>query len=191
MKKIIFVFSALFLLAHAGQAQKFFTRDAKIKFSSETPMEKIEGLNKSGTCVLDAATGKMEWKVLIKGFLFEKALMQEHFNENYLESSVYPNAQYKGQITNLNEVKFNQDGKYNVKTSGKLTIHGVERDVNMEGTLKVSNGNLEVLSNFVIKPEDYKITIPSLVKDNIAKEIKVVVSAVFAPLVICYWLLVW
>ncbi|HOY07190.1 MAG TPA: YceI family protein [Saprospiraceae bacterium] len=182
MKKIIFVFSALFLLAHAGQAQKFFTRDAKIKFSSETPMEKIEGLNKSGTCVLDAATGKMEWKVLIKGFLFEKALMQEHFNENYLESSVYPNAQYKGQITNLNEVKFNQDGKYNVKTSGKLTIHGVERDVNMEGTLKVSNGNLEVLSNFVIKPEDYKITIPSLVKDNIAKEIKVVVSAVLAPL---------
>ena len=182
MKKIIFVFSALFLLAQAGQAQKFFTRDAKVKFSSETPMEKIEALNKSGTCVLDAATGKMEWKVLIKGFLFEKALMQEHFNENYLESSVYPNAQFKGQITNLNEINFTQDGKYNVKTTGKMTMHGVERDVNIEGTLKVSKGTLEVLSNFVIKPEDYKIAIPSLVKDNIAKEIKVVVSTTLAPL---------
>jgi hypothetical protein len=182
MQKIIFVFSALFLLAQAGQAQKFFTRDARIQFSSETPMEKIEGINKSGTCVLDAATGKMEWKVLIKGFLFEKALMQEHFNENYMESSTYPNAQFKGQITNLNEVNFAQDGKYKVKTSGKLTIHGVERDVTVDGTLKVSKGALEVLSNFVIKPEDYKITIPSLVKDNIAKEIKVVVSTTLAPL---------
>ena len=63
-----------------------------------------------------------------------------------------------------------------------MTIHGVERDVNIEGTLKVSKGTLEVLSNFVIKPEDYKIAIPSLVKDNIAKEIKVVVSTTLAPL---------
>lgn len=182
MQKVIFVLGALFLLANTGHAQRFFTRDAKVKFNSETPLEKIEAVNKSGTCVLDAATGKMEWKVLIKGFLFEKALMQEHFNENYMESSTYPNATFKGQITNLSDVNFTQDGKYNVKTSGKLTIHGVERDVNMEGTLKVSKGTLEVLSNFTIKPEDYKITIPSLVKDNIAKEIKVAVSATLAPL---------
>ena len=182
MQKLIVAFFALFLLGTTAHAQKYFTRDAKVKFSSETPMEKIEALNKSGTCVLDVATGKMEWKVLIKGFLFEKALMQEHFNENYMESSSFPNAQFKGQITNLSEINFTQDGKYNVKTTGKMTIHGVERDVNIEGTLKVSKGTLEVLSNFVIKPEDYKIAIPSLVKDNIAKEIKVVVSTTLAPL---------
>ncbi len=182
MQKLIFLFAALFLMGSSAFSQKLFTRDAKIKFSSDTPMEKIEGLNKSGTCVLDASTGKMEWKVLIKGFLFEKALMQEHFNENYMESSTFPNAQFKGQITNLSEVNFTQDGKYNAKVSGKLTIHGVERDVNTEGTVKVSKGSVEVLSNFIVKPEDYKITIPSLVKDNIAKEIKVVVSAVLQPL---------
>ena len=182
MQKFIFVFAALFLLGNTGYAQKLFTRDAKIKFSSDTPMEKIEGLNKSGTCVLDVATGKMEWKVLIKGFLFEKALMQEHFNENYMESSTYPNAQFKGQITNLSEVNFTQDGKYTAKVGGKLTIHGVERDVNVTGTVKVSKGSVEVLSDFIVKPEDYKITIPSLVKDNIAKEIKVVVNAALQPL---------
>lgn len=182
MQKAIVVLGALFLLASTSHAQKFFTRDAKVKFNSETPMEKIEAINKSGTCVLDAATGKMEWKVLIKGFLFEKALMQEHFNENYMESSTYPNATFKGQITNLSDVKFMQDGKYNVKTTGKLNVHGVERDVNLEGTLKVSNGTLEVLSNFVVKPEDHKISIPSIVKDNIAREIKVVVSATLSPL---------
>ena len=182
MQKLIFVFAALFLLGNSAFAQKLFTRDAKIKFSSDTPMEKIEGLNKSGTCVLDAATGKMEWKVLIKGFLFEKALMQEHFNENYMESSIFPSAQFKGQISNLGEINFTQDGKYKAKVGGKLTIHGVERDVTVEGTVKVSKGAVEVLSDFAVKPEDYKITIPSLVKDNIAKEIKVVVSAVLQPM---------
>ncbi len=177
MQKFIFFCAAMFLMSHAALSQKFFTRDAQIKFNSETPMEKIEALNKSGTCVLDVASGKMEWKVLIKGFLFEKALMQEHFNENYMESSTFPSAQFKGQITNLSEINFTQDGKYKVKVGGKLTIHGQERDVNLDGTLKVSKGALEMLSNFVVKPEDYEISIPSLVKDKIAKEINVTVSA--------------
>jgi polyisoprenoid-binding protein YceI len=180
MQKILFALM-LGLLSQGLDAQIFVTRDAKIKFNSDTPMEKIEAVNKSGTCVLDTKTGKMEWKVLIKGFLFEKALMQEHFNENYMESSKFPNATFKGEITNLSEINFVQDGKYNAKVKGKMTIHGVERDVDATGTVKVSKGTVEMLSNLVLKCADYNIAIPAVVKDNIAKEINVAVSAVLQP----------
>lgn len=175
--------SALMLAAFIpGFSQKLFTRDAKIKFSSDTPMEKIEGLNKSGTCVLDAATGKMEWKVLIKGFLFEKALMQEHFNENYMESSKFPNATFSGTVSNLNEVNFGKDGTYNAKVKGKMTIHGVTKDIEVPGTIKVGGGNIELNANFGVACADYGIAIPAVVKDNVAKEIKVMVNALLKPM---------
>jgi uncharacterized protein YdeI (BOF family) len=182
MQKIIVAFFALFLLGTTAYAQKYFTRDAKVKFSSETPMEKIEALNKSGTCVLDAATGKMEWKVLIKGFLFEKALMQEHFNENYMESSTYPNAQFKGQITNLNEVNFAKDGKYNAVVTGKLTIHGVTKDITTNGALTVANGTIKLNAGFSLLMGDYGIDIPSLVSDKVAKEAKILIDAALEPM---------
>jgi polyisoprenoid-binding protein YceI len=177
--------SAFFLLTLTCSALaqgKFFTKEAKVKFSSDTPMEKIEGVNKATSCVLDAATGKMEWKTLIKGFKFEKALMEEHFNENYMESTKYPSATFKGEITNLNDVKLQLDGKYNAKVKGKMTIHGVTKDVETTGTIKVAQGKIEVLSNFAVKCEDYGISIPSVVKDNIAKEIKVSVTGTLAPM---------
>ena len=178
----MFVLAILMAFGTSIFAQKFFTRDAKIKFNSETPMETIEAVNKSATCVLDAATGKMEWKVLIKGFLFEKALMQEHFNENYLESSKYPNATFSGAITNLNEVNFAKEGTYTAKVKGKMTIHNVTKDVETTGTIKVSGGNLDVQTNFGVASADYNISIPSVVKDKIAKEIKVIVNAVLKPM---------
>jgi polyisoprenoid-binding protein YceI len=182
MKKSLLPLALVLATSVAGFAQKFFTRDAKIKFNSDTPMEKIEGTNKNGTCVLDAATGKMEWKVLVKGFQFEKALMQEHFNENYMESSKFPNAIFSGTINNLNEVNLAKDGTYNTKVKGKMTIHGVSKDIEVPGNIKVSGGNAEVNANFSVTCADYNIAIPALVKDNIAKEIKVAVSALLKPI---------
>lgn len=180
--RFVFLFFLAVLTIPAFAQDKYFTREAKVKFTSDTPMEKIEGANKATSCVLDIATGKMEWKSLIKGFKFEKALMEEHFNENYMESTKYPNATFKGEITNLNEVNFRQDGKYNAKVKGKMTMHGVTKDIEVPGTVKVSQGKIEVSSNFTVKCEDYNIAIPALVKDNIAKEIKVLVSGVLAPM---------
>lgn len=182
MKKLLFVLTAVLATSTAGFAQKFFTRDAKIMFNADTKMEKIEAVSKSGTCVLDAATGKMEWKVLVKGFQFEKALMQEHFNENYMESSKYPNASFSGAINNLSEVNFAKDGTYKVKVKGKMTIHGVAKDIEVPGTVKVGAGNVELLANFVVACADYGISIPSVVKDSIAKEVKVVVTAPLKPM---------
>lgn len=177
MQKPIVLVALFVLMTQAAFSQKYFSRDAVLSFNSDTPMEKIEGVNKAGTCVLDTKTGKMEWKVLVKGFKFEKALMEEHFNENYMESTKFPNAVFKGEITNLSEINFTQDGKYNVKAKGTMTMHGVSKEINVTGTLKVNKGQLEILSNFAVACADYNISIPSVVKDNIAKEIKVTVSA--------------
>jgi polyisoprenoid-binding protein YceI len=182
MKKLLFVVAALLVLSSTAFAQKYFTRDARIQFSSDTPMEKIEAVNKSGTAVLDTKTGRMEWKVLIKNFLFEKALMQEHFNENYMESSKFPNATFKGEIANLGDVNFTKDGKYNVRAKGKMNIHGVERDVEIPGTLTVSGSAVKVSSNFSVAVADYGISVPAVVRDNIAKEIKVGVEATLNPM---------
>lgn len=182
MQKRLFVLAALVLLAAPTFAQKYFTRDGKVKFFSDASMEKIEAVNKSATAVLDAATGKMEWKVLIKGFLFEKALMQEHFNENYLESSKYPSATFKGEITNLSEINFAKDGTYTAKVKGKMNIHGVEKDVETTGTVKVSGGAVTIHSEFTVKCSDYNIKIEAGKVASISNDIKVTVDATLNPM---------
>ena len=100
----------LFILLAAGtitslSAQKYFTRDGMISFTASSPLEKIDATNKGATAVIDAASGALEFAVLIKGFIFEKALMQEHFNENYLESGKYPKATFKGKIADAEYIK--------------------------------------------------------------------------------------
>jgi len=184
MQKISMLAALLLFMAAPLAAQRFFTRDAKLFFdaTAASSPEKIQASTKSGTCVLDTQTGKMEWKVLIKGFQMEKALMQEHFNENYLESSKFPNAQFKGAITNLSEVNFAQDGKYNTQVKGQLTMHGVTKDLDVSGVVKVNKGSISLISTFNVLAADYGISIPSLVSDKIAKTIKVSVEALLQPM---------
>lgn len=182
MQKCLFIIAALLVFTTTASAQWLFTRDAYVKFFSDAKIEDIEAVNKSGTAVLDVATGKMEWKVLIKNFLFEKALMQDHFNENYMESTKYPIATFKGQITNLNEVNLTKDGTYNANVSGKMTIHGVERDVNVAGVIIVGGGVIKIHSDFFVKCSDYNIKIEAQKVSNIANEIKVTVAATLTPL---------
>lgn len=172
------------LMAVASNAQgKFFTRDGKLKFDATAPAspDKIEALSNSATCVLDAATGEMAWQVLIKGFKFEKALMQEHFNENYLESDKFPKATFKGKITNLSEVNLTKDGTYNAVVTGKMNIHGVEKDITANGAITVGGGNIRMNAGFSLLLSDYAISIPSVVSGNIAKEAKVLIDASLAP----------
>jgi polyisoprenoid-binding protein YceI len=180
MQKRLLVLAALFLFAAPAFSQKYFTRDGKVKFFSDASMEKIEATNKSATAVLDVATGKMEWKALIKGFLFEKSLMQEHFNENYMESTKYPDATFKGEITNLSEVTLSKDGSYKAKVKGKMKIHGVEKDVETTGTIKVGGGNIAIHSEFTVKCSDYNIKIEAGKVANISNDIKVTVDATLA-----------
>ncbi len=159
-------------------AQKYMTRTGKVTFFSSTPLENIEAFNNETAAVLDPATGDFVFQVPVKSFRFEKALMQEHFNENYMESGKYPKAEYKGKITDLDKINFSKNGTYNVTTKGKLTIHGVSRDVTLPATVTVKDKTVMVNSEFKVKPQDYDIKIPGLVENKIAKEIEVTVNSI-------------
>ena len=177
MYKIILGCLVLILNISNVAGQKYFTKTGQISFYSDTPIEKIEGHNKSSNCVLDLATGKLEFGTLIKGFQFEKALMQEHFNENYMESNKFPKATFKGQISDYIKVDVSKNGKIPVKVTGDLTIHGVSKKVTTDAILNVVNGKIETSATFNILVADYGIAIPSLVKDQIAKSVKIKVNA--------------
>lgn len=165
-----------------AQAQElYFTRNGHIDFYSSTPMENIKADNDKVASVINITTGDVEFSVLSVAFQFKKALMQEHFNENYMESSKYPKSTFKGKITNLDKVNFKADGTYPAEVTGKLTIHGVTKDISTNGTIIVKDGKFKVQSSFNVKPEDYGIEIPNLVRDNIAKEIKVTVDNSYEP----------
>ncbi len=180
MKKLLYLFLAILSIPVFGQ--KHFTKSGEISFYSDAPMEKIEAHNKRVTAVLDAETGAIEFALLVKSFQFEKALMQEHFNENYMESDKYPKALFKGSITNLSEVKLEEPGTYQANITGDLTIHGVTKPLETEATFTVGEDGIDGVSKFTVSCADYEIKIPKVVIDNIAKEIEVSVNVNLQPL---------
>ncbi len=162
--------------------QKYFSKTGKISFFSEASLEKIEAHNTSASTVIDIATGAVEWAVLIQGFTFEKSLMQEHFNENYMESAKYPKAKFKGQVDNLSAVQFNRDGTYTANVSGQLEMHGVTKPVTIPATVTVKGGMISAKAKFNVTLADYNISIPKLVADNISKTVRVEVTADYQPM---------
>ncbi|RMF02974.1 MAG: YceI family protein, partial [Bacteroidetes bacterium] len=108
--------------------------------------------------------------------------MQEHFNENYMESSTYPKATFKGKIDESTPVDWGRDGQYEVSVSGDLTIHGVTKPVTVTGTMEVKDGQILAQSTFVVAVADYGIEIPAVVADNIAKEVEITVDVVLQAL---------
>ncbi len=177
MKKIIITLTALICTASLINAQKLFSRAAYLGFYSNTKMEDIKADNNKANVVLDVPTGAIEISGLVKSFEFEKALMQEHFNENYMESDKFPKTTFKGKIDNLAAVNFTKDGTYNSKVTGDLTMHGVTKKVTVDGIFKVAQGKVTCESKFFVVPEDYNITIPNTVRDNIASKIEITFKA--------------
>ena len=174
---------ALVMIGQAAIGQKYFSKTGKISFYSKAPLETIEAHNNSATTVLDLSTGNLEWAVLIQGFTFEKALMQEHFNENYMESSTYPKAKFRGKIDNYSSLNLTKEGVYAVSVSGQLEIHGVSQPVTAQGTIAVKGGQITAKSNFSIALADYGIEIPKLVADNIAKKVDIRVDAEYQSMI--------
>jgi hypothetical protein len=173
MKKVIIItFIAVFAVINVN-AQKYFTKTGQISFFSSTPIENIEAITNSASTVYDSESGKIQWAVLIKSFEFEKALMQEHFNENYMESSKYPKATFKGEIKDFENLNLDKDGTYVVDVVGDLTIHGVTKPIKSKATFKVLDGKITASSDFDVFVADYKIEVPAVVKENIAKEIEI------------------
>ena len=181
MKKNIFLL-VMVTASLSGFAQTILmTRNGQVSFFSKTPMENIEAVNNEVTSMLNPSSGEVVFAILVKSFRFEKALMEEHFNENYMESDKLPKSTFQGKIANLSSIDFSKDGNYAATIEGDLTIHGVKQHVTTTGNIVVSNGKVVATSVFQVKPSDYKISIPSLVAEKIANSIQVKVNCQYAP----------
>jgi YceI-like domain len=174
--KFLLLFILLSVSMTVLSQDKYFTKSGKIKFFSKTSVENIDATNKSAVCILDSKTGDIQFAVLMKGFEFKKALMQEHFNKDFAESDKFPKAEFKGQITNNSEIKYTTDGIYTVKSKGKLTIHGVTKDIETTGTITVKNGKITTVSTFTIQLPDYSIKVPGVYRSQISDNIKITVD---------------
>ncbi|MCC3157509.1 YceI family protein [Hymenobacter sp. 15J16-1T3B] len=166
------------LTGAAAQAQtKFQTQAGTISFFSSTPIEDIAAKSTQASAVVDAATGRLAFSVPIRSFAFRNGLMQEHFNENYLESEKYPKATFTGAVLGWNPALLAAAGPHAVQVEGNLTIHGVTHRVRVPGTLEQQGTRLLLNARFSVQPADYHIEIPALVRDHIAKTVEVNVAA--------------
>ena len=172
-----------FILSVASFAQeKFYTKTGSISFFSKTSLEDIDAHNRSVTCVLDTRTGNVQFSVLMKGFEFRKALMQEHFNEDYIESDKYPKAEFKGQVSNNSSIDYFKEGVQQAKVKGQLTIHGQTNEIETDGTVSIKNGRIFITAEFPVTVANYKINIPAFAKNKVAKSINIKVSCILDAL---------
>ncbi len=181
MKKIIGVL-ALIAISSTAFAQKYSTKIGSVSFHSRATLEDIDAQNNQVSAALNAATGEVAFVVLIKSFEFDKALMQTHFNDTYMESDKtgYDKSTFSGTITNNSSVKYVVNGSYNVSVSGTLKIHGVSKEVTTSGTIAVNGSTVTITSSFKVKLDDYAIKNDKV--KNIANEIEVKVNCALSKI---------
>lgn len=174
MKKSMLLFIGILFISANIYGQEYMTRSGYIWFYSETPVEDIKAHNRQVACILNTETGEVGVTLLMRSFEFKKDLMQQDFNQQYVESEKYPKSTFEGKITDLSKVDFSEAGKFDVPVSGKLTIHGVTNKISTEVTLTVEENDVIKAKNmFIVEPADYDIEIPKVMRNNIAKEIEV------------------
>ncbi|MBO72689.1 MAG: hypothetical protein CMD35_03640 [Flavobacteriales bacterium] len=172
MKKL---FMFIFLLASILiRAQKYEQTTSKISFLSDAPLEDIYAESKKSRCVFNATNKKIVVLMKPNTFVFKNPMMQEHFNESYMESDKYPKAILSGEVIGDFDVK--KDGVYEVTVKGKLTIHGVEKNREIKGKIIVKEGKVSIDAKFAIKVADHGIKIPSMKIKNIAEVVEVTVA---------------
>ena len=161
----------LLLPAFALAQERYATRTGEVTFFSETPMENIDAVNHKATSVIDLTTGQVQVSMLMKAFEFEKALMQEHFNENYVESKLHPNALFEGRI--IEAVDLTVPGTYKVRAKGRFTMHGIARERNIPCVIVVGATDVSVQCAFDVPLADHGIRIPRVVHQKLAPTVRV------------------
>ncbi|MBS1521043.1 MAG: YceI family protein [Bacteroidetes bacterium] len=176
MKKVILSLIVLSGICFQLHAQKIYsTKTGQIKFNASSPLEKVAAVNDQVDSKMVDKTGQIVFSVLIKSFKFENQLMEDHFNENYMESSKFPKAEFRGYITNVTTVNFAKDGKYPVSFDGTLNIHGVQQKVTTTGVIAIEGGKPSISGSFKVKVKDYGIT-GSYIGSKIADEAEISVN---------------
>ncbi len=180
MKRIFIALSLLIVTTSAFSQGKFITKNAYISFYSSTPLEDILGESNEAVTILNGETGEIAFQALMTTFHFKRALMEEHFNENYMESTKFPKAKFNGKIEGFKKEMLTSPVA-EVKVSGTLSLHGVDKQISVPAKLGIENGKLVGNTKFNVVPEDFGITIPSLVRDKIGKEMEITVKAEYQP----------
>ena len=159
-------------------AQKYSLEKSFVGFYSHATIEDISAENTKSVSIFNVATGDIAFSIPIKEFEFAKSLMKEHFNEKYMDTEKYPKSTFQGEVIGFDS---KATGVQNAKATGKLTIHGETKEVELPGTIEVKGSNLVMKSKFIVKLEDYKIAIPQLMWQNIAEQVEVTVEFTYKP----------
>ena len=171
MKKLVLFFLIIQCSLLTAQ-EKFYTKSGTINFEASVPsFEEVKAQNTKVTAILKTDTGTIAALALVKGFRFKIALMEEHFNENYAESDKFSKAKFSGKIKDF---KKNTSGP--IEISGKLTFHGVTNEILVPATITYSNNSYQLVANFEVKPEDYNINIPKIVRKKVAESILIALN---------------
>jgi polyisoprenoid-binding protein YceI len=181
MGKILFLLAVLIVSAQTSIAQIYKAKDGatNITFFSSSPLEDITATNKGAIIVYNSSTNDIQIRVSVINFKFKNALMEEHFNENYMETEKFPNAIFKGKINE--KIDLTKDGETKVTVTGKMEMHGVTKDETFEGTVTKKGNEIMIKTKFKIKLVDYSIKVPSLYVKNIAEVIDVDVASTLEP----------
>ncbi len=181
MKSILLFVCAFFMLSGLYSQEIFYTKSGTIIFDSSTPLETIYARNNQVTSFLNTTEGEINFAALMRSFKFKNALMEEHFNENFIESAQYPRAVFKGRILNWQNVELSKEEEQEVDVEGELTLHGVTKKINPKAVLHPKGDKIFGRCNFIVSAEDFDIRIPAVVRDKIAKEVKVMVEMSYEP----------
>jgi polyisoprenoid-binding protein YceI len=181
MKKLILLLAFIHLIIFSYSQGKYFTRKGHVSFLSQTPSDKIEAHNYQVASILNASTGEIDFTILIKSFEFKKVLMQEHFNENYMESDKFPKASFKGKIKNYENLHVKKEGTYTIEVEGDLTIHGITKLIIAPGTLEIKGEQIIAKATFPVTLKEYNILIPKISQQKISETVQVSVDLIYLP----------
>lgn len=174
--------SLILSFAANGSAQKFITRNASVHFFSSTPMENIEAVSNGMSVILDISSGQVAFQVPIRSFHFENALMEEHFNENYMESEQHPKATFSGQLLEWDIDDFTTGEPVQAVAQGEFNCHGVSDERKVSGTIsKRKDGTWSIQADFEVSTSVHRIPIPKVVREKIAEVIRVDLKATLEP----------
>ena len=158
-------------LAITCVGQLYMTKTGQTSFFSETPLENISAVNNNVLVLLNTTNGEVAVKMQQRGFHFTNKLMEEHYNENYMETEKYPSALFTGKVKEA--IDYTKNGLYNVTVDGVLDVHGVKQSRTIKGQISVADGYITLTSTFDVKLADHKIEVPTLVVAKIAELIAV------------------
>lgn len=174
------VFASLLVLTAGSStfSQRYMAEKGLISFFSDAPVEDITATNRNVTSIFTASTGAIAFSVPISDFEFEKKLMKEHFNDKYMESDRFPRSTFAGTITGYS---MGTAGVQRVRAQGKLTIHGIVKEIDVPGSFEVREGTVVMKTKFNVLIADYGIKIPQILWQNVSDEIQVTVDLTYNP----------